>query len=205
MIRVFWRIQSWITLRAKPSFSIFSLCFFRSWRMSFNPHVEKGYTFEPQSYPSSLRLNLRLASPGIHGRTGLAWGNTDSDVCVQYALPNQSLEGAGSWSRMAYHLGRAMLTSSSPPHGSEKTPFSGGALPVRCSTRTIRWTVLSHRLWTFRSVPQEIPFTKVLSAAFRYDFLVYKNYKQNRKNWNYFFTCPTFSQLISTQEIKLNS
>ena len=43
-----------------------------------------------------MRPNLRLVGPGIHGRTGLTRGNTDSDVCVQYALPDQGPEGAGS-------------------------------------------------------------------------------------------------------------
>ena len=37
VVGVFRHIPSWITSRAKPSFSIFSLCYFRSWRMSFNP------------------------------------------------------------------------------------------------------------------------------------------------------------------------
>ena len=58
--------------------------------------VKNGYTLEPQSYPSSRKPNLRLAGPGIHVRTGHAWGNTDSDVCVQYALPDQGPVGAGS-------------------------------------------------------------------------------------------------------------
>ena len=40
-------------------------------------------------YPSSLRPNPRLASPGIYGQTGLARSNTGSDTCVQYALPDQ--------------------------------------------------------------------------------------------------------------------
>ena len=44
--------------------------------------VGNGYTPRPQSYPSSLRPNLCLTGPGIHGPTGLARGNTDSDVCV---------------------------------------------------------------------------------------------------------------------------
>ena len=46
--------------------------------------------------PSSLRANLRLAGPGIHGQTGLARSNTSSDTCVQYALPDQGPKGAGS-------------------------------------------------------------------------------------------------------------
>ena len=58
--------------------------------------VGNGYTLRPQSYPSSLRPNLRLAGPGMHGRIELARGNTDSDVCVQYALPDQGPEGASS-------------------------------------------------------------------------------------------------------------
>ena len=40
--------------------------------------------------------NLRLAGPGIHGRTGLARSNTGFDTCVQYALPDQGPEEAGS-------------------------------------------------------------------------------------------------------------
>ena len=50
-----------------------------------------------------LSSNLRLAGSGIHGQTGLARSNTGSDTCVQYALPDQSPEGGGSWSRMAHH------------------------------------------------------------------------------------------------------
>ena len=34
--------------------------------------VGNGCTLGPKSYPSSLRPNLRLAGPGIHGQTGLA-------------------------------------------------------------------------------------------------------------------------------------
>ena len=73
--------------------------------------VRNGCTLGPQSYCSSLRPNLRLAGPGIHRRTGLARGNTDFDVCVRNALPDQGLEGPGSWSRMAHHLGKAKLAS----------------------------------------------------------------------------------------------
>ena len=58
--------------------------------------VGNGYTFEPQSYPSSLRHNLCSAGPGINGWTGLARGNADSEVCVQYSHPDQGPEGAGS-------------------------------------------------------------------------------------------------------------
>ena len=50
--------------------------------------VGNGCTLGPKSYPSSLRPNLRLAGPGIHGQTGLARSNTGSDTCVQYALPD---------------------------------------------------------------------------------------------------------------------
>ena len=50
---------------------------------------------------------------------------------------------------MAHHLGRAMLTSASPPHGSGKTPFGGGALSVGCHTGTISWTDLRRRLRRF--------------------------------------------------------
>ena len=80
-----------------------------------------GCTFEPKSYAGSLRPNLRLASPEIHGQTGLTWSNTGSDTCVQYALPDQGPEGAGSWSRMTHHLGGARLTAASPPRGPGKT------------------------------------------------------------------------------------
>ena len=117
VIGVFWRISSWITLRCKPSLSIFSLCSFRSWWMSFNPSspervshslfpffsfwesiniftsascveervgiVGNGYTLGPQFCPSSLRPNLRLTGPRIHGWTGLARGNTTSDFCAE--------------------------------------------------------------------------------------------------------------------------
>ena len=42
-----------------------------------------------ETYPSSLRPNLRLGGPGIHGQTGRARSNTGSDTCVQYLLPDQ--------------------------------------------------------------------------------------------------------------------
>ena len=58
--------------------------------------VENGCTLGPKSHPSSRRPNLRLACPGIHGQAGLARSNTVSDTCVQYALPDQGPEGAGS-------------------------------------------------------------------------------------------------------------
>ena len=129
---VFLSHLSWITFRAMPNLSIFSLCSFRSWRMSFNlPYserathflflvgifclsisqftsescvkervriVRKGCTLGPQSYPCSLKHNLCLAGPEIHGRTGLVSDNTDSDACLQHALPDLGLEGASSWS-----------------------------------------------------------------------------------------------------------
>ena len=50
--------------------------------------VRNGCTLRPQSYPSFLRSNFRLAGPRIHGWTRLARGNTDSEVCVQYELPD---------------------------------------------------------------------------------------------------------------------
>ena len=103
--------------------------------------VGNGYILRPHSYPSSLRPDLRLSGPRIHGRTRLARGNTDSDVCVQYALPDQGPKGAGSWSRMAPYLGRAKLTSASPPHGSGETPPGGGALSVGSHMGTISWTL----------------------------------------------------------------
>ena len=62
--------------------------------------VRNGCTLGPKSYPSSRRPNLRLADSRIHGQIGLAWSNTGSDTCVQYALLDQSPEGTGSWSRM---------------------------------------------------------------------------------------------------------
>ena len=52
-------------------------------------------TLGPKSYPSSLRPNLHLAGPGIHGQAGLARSNTGSDSCAQYALPDQGPEAAG--------------------------------------------------------------------------------------------------------------
>ena len=124
---LFLSIPCWMTLRALSNFSIFSFCSFRSWKTSFHPSapeeaskssfpivllpvsinlftsascvedrigiVGTRCTLEPKSYPSSLRPNLRLA-----GRS-----NTSSDTCVQYALPDQGPEGAGSWSRMGHH------------------------------------------------------------------------------------------------------
>ena len=114
--------------------------------------VGNGYTLGPQPYPSSLRPSIRLAGPGKHGQTGLARSNTGSDTCVQYALPDQGPEGAGSRSRMAHHLGRAKLTLVSPHYISGKTPFGDGALPVGRHTGATDWAVLSRRLRRFCSV-----------------------------------------------------
>ena len=58
--------------------------------------VRNVCTLGPKSYPSSLRPNLPLAGPGIHEETGIARSNTGSNTCVQYALPDQGPEGAGS-------------------------------------------------------------------------------------------------------------
>ena len=112
-----------------------------------------GCTLGPQSYPAFPRPNLLAASPGIHWRIRLAHGNADSDVCVQYALPDQDPEGAGSWFRIAHSLGRDKLTSASPFHGSGKAPLGGGALPVECHTEAISWADLSRRLRWFYNVP----------------------------------------------------
>ena len=125
--------------------------------------VGNGCTLGLESYPSSLRPNLRLAGPGIHGQTGLARSHTGSDTSLQYALPDQGPEGAGSWSRMAHYLGRARLTSASPPHGPGKTLLVDEALPVGCHTETIVWTVLGHRLRRLCSVPQEDPHSPIRS------------------------------------------
>ena len=106
-------------------FSFFSINLFTS-ASSVEERVEivgNGCTLGPKSYPSSLRSDLRLAGPGIHGHTGLARGNRGSDTCVQYALPDQGPEGADFWSRMAHHLGGARLTATSPPRGPGKTPL----------------------------------------------------------------------------------
>ena len=94
--------------------------------------VGNGCTLGPKSYSNSLRPNLCLAGPRIYRRTGLARNNTGSDTCAQYALPDQGPEGAGSWSRMTHHLGRARLTSASPPRGLEKPPLGDEALPMGC-------------------------------------------------------------------------
>ena len=129
-----------------------------SWRSTLCLHTR------PKSYPSSLRPNLRLAVPRIYGLTGLTRSNTGSDTCVQYVLPDQGPEVAGSWSRMTHHLGRARLTSASPPRGPWKTPLGYDALQVGCHTEKIVWTVLGHRLPRFCSVPQEIhSFSSLIS------------------------------------------
>ena len=120
----------------------------------------------PKSYSSSLRPNLRLAGPGIHGQIRLAWSNTGSDTCVQYALPDQGPEGACSWSHMAHHLGWGRLTLASPPRGPGKTPLGDEALSMGFHTETIVWTVLDHRLRRVCSVPQEILYTSLFWAAY---------------------------------------
>ena len=140
--------------------------------LSLNPYIfftsascieEWVDTLGLKSYPSSLRPNLSLAYPGIHGQNGLARSNTGSETCVQYALSDQGPEGAGSWS----HLGRAMLTSAWPLRGPGKAPLGDEALPVGCYTQTISWTVFGHRLWRLCSVPQEIPYTNSPQALLK--------------------------------------
>ena len=103
----------------------------------------------------------------MRGQTELARSNTGCDTCVQYALPDQGPEGVGSRSRMAHHLDRARLTSTSPPRGPGKTPLGDEALPVGCHTETIVCIVLGHRLRRLCSVPQEIPYTYSLLASFK--------------------------------------
>ena len=71
------------------------------------------------------------------------------------------------WSRMAHHLGRARLTSASPPCGPGKTLLGDKALPVGCHTETIVWTVLGHKLRRFCSAPQEIPYARLSCASFK--------------------------------------
>ena len=68
---------------------------------------------------------------------------------------------------MAHHLGRARLTSTSPPHGPGKTLLGDEALPVGCNMETIVRTVLGHRLQRLCSVPQEIPYINSLLALFK--------------------------------------
>ena len=158
--------------------------------------VGNGCTLEPKSYPSSLRPNLRLAGPGIHGQTELARSKTGSDTCVQYALPDQGPEGAGSWSQMAHHLGRARLTSASPPRGPGKTPLGDEALPVGCHTGTIVWTVLGHRLRRLCSVPQEIPYTSSFWASFKRES-VYRIFSRiQRTHITVMWRCHSFKSLI---------
>ena len=128
--------------------------------------VGNGCTLGLKCYPSSLRSNLRLSGPRIHGQTGLARSNTGSDTCIQYVLPDQGLKGAGSWSRMTHHLDKARPTAASHPRGPGKIPLGDEALPVGCHTETIVWTVFGHRLWRLCSAPQEIPYTISLLASF---------------------------------------
>ena len=114
--------------------------------------VKNGCTLGPKSYPSSVKPELRLAGTRIHAQTGLARSNTGFNTCVQYALPDQGPEGAGSSSCMAHYLGRARLKAALHPHGPGKTPVGDKALPVGCHTKTIVWNVLSHRLRRLCSV-----------------------------------------------------
>ena len=132
--------------------------------------VENRSTLGPKSHPpSSLRPNLRLAGPEMYGQTGLPGSNTGSDTCVQYALPDQGPEGAGSWSRMTCRLGRARLTLTLPPRGPGKTPLGDEALPVGCHTEPPfgLFLVIGHRLQRLCSVPQEIPYTNRLFASLK--------------------------------------
>ena len=71
-----------------------------------------------------------LLSDVLRGRFGLARGNTHSDACVQYALPDRGPEEAGFLFCMAHNFGRTKLTSASPPHESGKALLGGGKLPV---------------------------------------------------------------------------
>ena len=122
-------------------------------------------TWLDRGYPGSGSFFLSPISYWLFLR--LARSNTGSDTCVQYALPDQGPERAGSWSRMTDHLGRVMLTAASPPRGPGKTPLGDEALPVGCHTETIVWTVLGHRLWRLCSFPQEIPYSSSFWASFK--------------------------------------
>ena len=115
----------------------------------------------------------------------------------QYALPDQGPEGAGSWSHMAHHLGRARLTSASPRRGPGKTPFSDEALPVDCHTETIFWTVIGHRRRRLCSVPQKISYTSSVEASFKRE-PIYRIFSHiHRTHITVMRRCHTFNSLIS--------
>ena len=207
---LFLSIPCWMTLRALANFSIFSFCFFRCWRMSFHPSAPgevpqstfptvfnfKSIDLFISTYSSSLRPTLRLAGPGIHRQTGLARSNTGSDICVQYALPDQGPKRSGSWYHMAHHVGRARLTSASPPRGPGETPLSYEALSVGYHTETIVWTFLGYRLRRFCSVPQEIPYTSSFLAAFK-RYPVYRLFSHiQRTHITVIRRCHSFTTLI---------
>ena len=148
---------------------------------------------------------LSLAGPGKHGQTGLAGRNTGSDTCVQYALPEQDPEEACSWSCMAHHLGRARLTSASPPCGPGKTPLSDEALLVGCHTETIVWTVLGHKLRRLCSVPQEVPYTNSLFPSDKRE-PVYKVFSHIRRTHITVMRCwHSFSLLIPRRHSQTHS
>ena len=126
--------------------------------------VGNGHTLGPKSYPISLRLNIRSAGPEIHGQTGLARSNSGSDTCVRYALLDQVPEGAGSRSHMAHRLGRARLTSASPPRGPRKTPLGDEVLPMGCHKETTVWTVLGHRPRRFHTPIRSFPNSRESSS-----------------------------------------
>ena len=129
--------------------------------------VENGCTLGPKSYPSSLRLNLRLAGPGIHRQTGVALSNTGSDTCVQYALPDQGHEGVAP--DPTWHTTSAELESHQPRllvgRGRHHSATKHSQLGVH--TGSIVWTVLGHRLRRLCSVPQEISPTSSFWASFK--------------------------------------
>ena len=81
--------------------------------------VKNGCTLRPKSYPSSLRTNLRLAGPGIHGQSRIARSNTGSDTCVQYeALPVGCHTGTIVWTVLGHRLRRLCSVPEEIPYTS---------------------------------------------------------------------------------------
>ena len=108
--------------------------------------VENGCTLGPPSYPSSLGPNHRLSGPGKRTDRTRSSQRRLRHLGPIHTTRSRSRRGWLLIPHANHHLGRARLTSASPPPGSERTPLGGGALPVGCHTGTIVWTELCRRL-----------------------------------------------------------
>ena len=99
VIRVFWRIPSWITSRAKPSSSTFLLCFFRSWRISFNLPKESRSLHFPCFFACFfvfLSMNSFTSASCVEKRVGIVGNGYTLGPLTYLSSLRSNLDLAGS-------------------------------------------------------------------------------------------------------------